>query len=219
MNRGNIIFLILSLITIVIGTSIFIEASAYQKKAKVTEGIVTSRDITYFYVKYISDDGVERTHQGTQSKNKKYYVGDKFKVFYLKDNPDKSRIHDGKKGGKTTIIIGIIMLLFDLYLINQNKSRNKSAIKFRTSGRKVQAEITSIEPDMNTTVLEKHPYIINCRWVDPMTGKEYTDTIKQIWKDPAPLLAGRSHIDVYIDRDDPDKYFLDVEFLSGIKPY
>jgi hypothetical protein len=162
---------------------------------------------------------VERTHRGTNGKNKKYYVGDKFRVFYLIDNPDKSRISDGKKGGRTIIIIGIAMLLFDLYVIYLNRSGNKSANKFRTTGRKVEAEITGIETDMNTTVMKKHPYIINCRWVDPITGKEYTDAIKQIWKDPAPLLAGRNHIDVYIDRDNPDKYFIDVEFLGDIKAY
>jgi hypothetical protein len=162
---------------------------------------------------------VERTHKGTHGKNKKFYVGDKFMVFYPTDNPDKSRISDGKKGGKTILFIGIAMLLLDLYLIHLSRSKNKSADKFRTTGRKVQAEITGIETDMNTTVLEKHPYIINLRWVDPITGKEYTDAINQIWKDPAPLLAGRNHIDVYIDREDPGKYFLDIEFLGDIKAY
>lgn len=219
MNRGTTIFLILSLVTIVAGTSIFLEASAFQKKARVTEGTVVSRDSRYFNVKYISDDGAGRIHKGTQSKNKKHYVGDKFKVFYLIDNPDKSRISDGKKTGKTVIIAGVALLLLDLVGIYQNRSKNKSVNKFRSTGRKVEAEITGIETDMNTTVLEKHPYIINCRWVDPMTGRKYTDSITQIWKDPAPLLAGRTHIDVYIDRDDPDKYFMDTEFLGDIKAY
>jgi hypothetical protein len=219
MNRGSIIFLVLSLVTIVAGTSIFLEASSFQKKTKVTDGTVVSRDLTYFYIKYISDDGAEHTHRGTQGKNKKFYVGDKFRVFYLKDNPYKSRISDGKKGGRKVIITGIALLFLSLTSIYQNRSRNKSANKFRTTGRKVEAEITGIETDMNTTVLEKHPYIINCRWVDPITGKEYLDAIKQIWKDPAPLLGGRNHIDVYIDRDNPDKYFIDIEFLGDIKAY
>jgi hypothetical protein len=217
MNRGNIIFLVLSLVTLVAGISIFLEASAFQKKARVTEGIVVSRDMTYFYVKYLSDDGTEHTHRGTHSKNKKYYVGDKFRVFYQIDNPDKSRISDGKKGGKKVIIAGVVMLLFDLYLVYLNRRKNESANKFRTNGRKLQAEISGIVTDLEKTVLNKHPYIINCRWVDPLTGREYTHSIDQIWKDPAPLLAGRNHIDVYIDRQNPDNYFLDIEFLEDIK--
>lgn len=90
---------------------------------------------------------------------------------------------------------------------------------FKTTGRAVRAEITGIESDLNTTVMEKHPYIIKCRWVDPITGREYTGSVEQLWKDPAPLLAGRNHIDVYIDRDNPEKYFLDTDFLGDIKKY
>jgi hypothetical protein len=80
-------------------------------------------------------------------------------------------------------------------------------------------QMAGVEIDMGTTIMEKHPYKINCRWVDPMTGKEYTHTIYQIWKDPAPFLAGHNHIDVYIDHDDPEKYFPDTEFLDDIKAY
>lgn len=219
MNSGAKIFLVLSLVTILTGTLIFLEASSFQKKAKVTEGTVVLRDATYFYVQYLSDDGKVRTHRGSHGKNKKYYIGDKFKVFYLINNPDRSRISDGKKGGRRVIIAGMALLLLALLGIYQNRKKNKSANNLRTTGRKVQAEITGIETDMNTTVMEKHPFIINCRWVDPMTGKEYSHSIKQLWKDPAPLLAGRNSIDVYIDRDDPEKYFLDDEFLGEIKAY
>ncbi len=149
-------------------------------------------------------------------KNNKHSEGDKLKVFYRIDNPDKARITDGKKGGKKIIIIAIIMLLLDLILIYQSSARNKSAIKFKTTGRKVAAEIIDIGTDMNITFRKMHPYLVNCRWVDPITAKEYTHTIKNIWKDPAPLLAGRNTIDVYIDRENPEKYFMDTEFLGDI---
>jgi hypothetical protein len=219
MKRGEIIFLILGLLVIITGTVIFLEASAFQKKAKITEGTVVSGGSTYFIVKYISDDGTERTHKGTQGKNGKHREGEKFKVFYLIDNPDKSRIFDGKKGGRKTIIWGIALLSLLLLSIYQSRSKNKTMNIFKTKGRKVQAEITGIETDLSITILEKHPYIIKCRWVDPITGREYTDTVKQLWKDPKPLLEGRNHLDVYIDRDDPGKYFLDTEFLGDIKAY
>jgi hypothetical protein len=134
MNSGTKIFLVLSLVTIVAGTLIFLEASAFQKKAKVTEGTVALRDATYFYVQYISDDGEVRTHRGTHGKNRKYYVGDKFKVFYLINNPDKSRISDGKKGGRRVIIAGIALLLLSGVSIYQNRKKNKSANNFRTAG-------------------------------------------------------------------------------------
>ena len=217
MKRGEVIFLTLSLVIIAIGTAIFLEASAFQKKARKTEGTVVSSNSTSYVVRYISDDGVERTHSAYQRKNGKYRDGEKFQVFYLIDNPDKSRISDGKKGGRTTIIFGIVLLALFLVSIYQRKSKGKSQNLFKTGGRKLQAEILGIETDLNTTVLEKHPYIINCKWVDPITGRAYTDSVRQLWKDPTGMLAGRNYLDVYIDRNDPEKYFLDSEFLDNIK--
>ena len=46
MNRGNIILLVICLIGIAVGAAIYLEASAYQKTAKVTEGTVVSSEIT-----------------------------------------------------------------------------------------------------------------------------------------------------------------------------
>jgi hypothetical protein len=216
MNTGNKILFVICAITIVAGTAIYLEASKFQKTAKVTIGTVTNSGITYYDVNYTSDDGVERTHKGTHGKNRKAHNGDTKKVFYQTDNPDKSRITDGVKGGKTVIIIGIIMLLLNLYLVYTNKKRSKSANNFKTKGRKVAAEITKVDTDLSITMLKKHPWFIDCKWVDPMTGKEYTHTIRNIWTDPKTPLAGRNSIDVYIDRDDPDKYFMDIAFLGDI---
>jgi hypothetical protein len=213
MNKGNIILLVLCILSIVAGIAVYFEASAFQKKAKVTEGIVDYKLGSSYRIKYTSDNGVEHTLQGSQ-KNNKHHEGDKIKVFYRIDNPDKARITDGKKGGKKILIIAIVMLLFDLYLIYTNRKKIKVSDNFKTTGRKVEAEITSVEIDNNTTIMKKHPYLINCKWVDPVTGKEYTHTIINIWKDPAPLLAARKTIDVYIDREDSEKYFLDTEFLG-----
>lgn len=215
MNKGTTILLVLCILAIIAGTVVIFEASSYQKKAKITEGIVADRRLSSFHVIYKSDDGKEHNLY-VSAKNNKHNEGDNIKVFYRSDNPDKARITDGKKGGKKIIIIAIVMLLFDLNLINRNRKNQRVSNNFKTNGRKLQAEITSIEVDNNTTILEKHPFNINCKWIDPNNGKEYTHTIGYIWKDPSILLEGRKSIDVYIDREDPERYFMDTEFLGEI---
>jgi hypothetical protein len=89
MKRGEIMFLILGLVIIATGTIIFLEASAFQKKATVTEGTVISANSTHFIVKYISGEGTERTHQGTQSKNGKHREGEKFPGVFVLYLPPK----------------------------------------------------------------------------------------------------------------------------------
>ncbi len=78
----------------------------------------------------------------------------------------------------------------------------------------MEAQILKVDTDTSITILEKNPYYIDCNWLDPMSGREYSPTIRHDWKDPRALLAARNGIDVYIDRDDPEKYFMDILFLG-----
>jgi hypothetical protein len=215
MKTGNIILFVLCGIAIVAGVAIYFEASAFQKTAKITVGTVTNSSLSRYEIKYTSEDSVERTYKGTHSsKGKKYHDGDKVKVFYQVDNPDKCRISDGKKGGKKIIFWSFIMLLFNLTSIYFGRKKDKTENFFKTTGRKVEAQILKIDVDMTTTIMKKNPYYIDCKWIDPMTGKEYSHTIRYIWADPKTLLSGRNSIDVYIDRKDPEKYFMDIAFLG-----
>jgi hypothetical protein len=215
MNLGNKILFFVSGIVIASGVAFYLEASAFQKTAKITEGVVANSSISRYEVKYTSDDGVERTDYRTHSsKGSTYHNGDKVKVFYQIANPDKCRISDGKRGGKKVVFWGIILLLFNLLSVYHGNKRARNENYFKTTGRKVDAQILKIDLDMETTIMKKNPYYVDCKWIDPMTGREYRHTIRYIWTDPKTLLAGRDRIDVYIDRKDPEKYFMDIAFLG-----
>jgi hypothetical protein len=215
MKSGNKILFVLCAIAFVAGIAIYLEATAYQKKAKIAQGTVVNSTLSRYEIKYTSDDGVERTNMRTHSsKGGRYHDGDKVKVFYRIDNPDKCRISDGKKGGKKIVFWAFVLLLFNLFSVYSDRKKTKTSNYFKTTGRKVEAQILKIDTDLTTTVMKKHPYYIDCKWVDPMTGKEYTHTIRYVWTDPKTLLAGRNTIDVYIDRNDPEKYFMDIAFLG-----
>jgi hypothetical protein len=211
MNKGTKILLVLSLIGIVAGIAVYFEASEFQKKAKVTEGIVENRRISSFHVIYSSDDGVKHDLYISQ-KNNRLNDGDKVKVFYRMDNSTNARINDGKKGGKKIVIISIVLLLFDFFMMYNNRRNMRISDNFKNNGRKVKAEILSVDIDITTTILRKHPIIIKCKWNDPITGKEYIHTLRYIWNHPDPPVAGHNTIDVYIDRENPDKYFIDTDF-------
>ena len=123
MKTGNIILFVLCGIAIAAGMAIYLEASAFQKTAKITIGTVANSGLSRYEIKYTSDDGIERTYKGTHSsKGKKHHDGDKVKVFYQVANPDKCRISDGVKGGKKVVFWAFIILLFNL--------------RFRLSGQK-----------------------------------------------------------------------------------
>jgi hypothetical protein len=218
MNTGTKILFVICAIVIAAGVAIYVNASAYQKKSKITQGTVVITSISQYEIKYTSDDGIERIYKKPQSRNKHasrtYHDGEIVKVFYQIDNPDDCTIHDGKKEGRNFVFWGSMLLLFNVFMVYTNTKRARISNSFKTTGRKVEAQILKIDIDMETTVLNRHPYYILCKWVDPMSGREYLHTIKNIWDEPKVLLAGRNTIDVYIDRNDPEKYFMDIEFLG-----
>jgi len=178
-------------------------------------GTVVNSGLSYFEIKYTSDDGAERIYKGRHSsKGRKRRNDQVVKVFYNIENPDNCRIWDGVKGGKKVVFWGFMLLLFNFASVYFDRKKSKTTNSFRTTGRKVEAQILKIDIDMETTVMNRHPYYILCKWVDPMSGREYLHTIKYIWDEPKTLLAGRNTIDVYIDRNDPEKYFMDIAFLG-----
>jgi hypothetical protein len=217
MKSGNKIFFVLCALTIIVGFIIYLEASIYQKKSKITDGTVINTGISSYEIHYSSDDGVKRVYKGNHGSSKgwHYHDGDIVKVFYKADNPDKMRYSDGVRFGRKVVIIGIIMLLSNLLLVYSNRKRTKLENNFKTTGRKLEARILKMDIDTTITVLRKNSFYVDCSWTDPTTGREYAHTIRNIWKDPRMLLAGRNSIDVYIDTNDPDKYFLDISFLGA----
>jgi hypothetical protein len=215
MKTGNKILFVLCAIAIAVGIGIYFEAKAYQKTAKTTLGTVVNSSLSRYEIKYTSDDGTERTYKGTHGKRRTHRDGDIVKVFYRIDNPDKVRISDGVKGGKKMVFYTFLLLLFNIYSAYQGSKKEKSDNYFRTTGRKVEAQILKTDKDMTLTIRGENPYYIDCLWVDPMTGREYNHTIRYVWKDPKILLSGHNGIDVYIDRNNPEKYFMDIAFLGA----
>lgn len=215
MKPGNKIFFVICAITLIAGILVYREASAFQKTATITTGTVTNSSLSTYEVRFTSADGIERIYNGRHgSKGKKYHNDDTLKVFYQTDNPDNVRIIDGVRFGKNIIKAGIIMVLFNILSVYFDRKKTRSEKYFRTTGRKVEAQILKIDTDLSLTISKKNPYCIDCKWVDPISGREYTHTIRYVWKDPKIPLAGRNSIDVYIDRDDPEKYFMDIAFLG-----
>jgi hypothetical protein len=215
MYPGNKILFILCAIAAAVGIIIYVEASSFQKTARITQGTVTSTSMSQFELTYTSEDGVERIYKGTHGgKGKRYRDGESVRIFYQIDNPDKCRLIDGKKAGRKVIFWTLILLAFNVFSVYHGKKRAGTEKTFKTTGRKVEAQILRTGLDESHKVLDKIPYSIDCKWTDPMSGREYTHTIIYVWKDPETLLAGKKTIDVYIDRDDPEKYFMDIAFLG-----
>lgn len=114
MQKGNVIILILGIIAIGAGIFVRFEAKSFNKGTRMTEGKVVHVLGSSYKIQYFTEDGTEKIKQGS-GKTHGFREGMKFNVWYRTDNPDRVRLNDGKKAGKTLFIAGAFCILMGIY--------------------------------------------------------------------------------------------------------
>lgn len=120
--------------------------------------------------------------------------------------------------GTGGIVTGLAMIAAGFLLSRQGKA---DANKLMTEGFCVDAAFESAERPNYSARPSDHlynewNYTIKCSWCDPSgTGHIYTDRLL-LHFDPNFELRHRKTIRVYIDRDNPSVYYMDLEFLKEL---
>jgi hypothetical protein len=97
------------------------------------------------------------------------------------------------------------MIFAGQYVI-KNFSRKKNIARIKQNGTKIQAPLIEVKQDFNTTIMEKHPYVISVELND---GKMiYSD---KFWNPNLEKLTPGQMIDVYFNPQKPEDYYIDVE--------
>jgi hypothetical protein len=216
--KQKIVVLILMLVAaIFISVSLLsiIKSLKLQKHGVVTEGTVLGRSgkkgLSTVTVSFITPDG----NQVTAQASKRQYVtkGEKVKVYYNPADPLKVDFGDTISYNMRGVVAGGLLFIFGFYYFIRYSSRDKEIKKLVSSGKKIAAEFVAAERNEKYRMGDKNPWIIKCRWTDIAGNKEYFFVSKDYTIDPSPYLNGRYHLDVFIDPDDPEKYYMDTSFM------
>lgn len=218
------------IVLIVIAAVLFINAKNFQAKAVAVEGLVTElremsnttnqpgqiRAFTYApVIKYTTKEGQEFTYCSNNSSNPPAYaVGEKVQIYYDPSNPADAAMA-GISGMLGSIIcggIGIVFLLFGgvFYWLNSKGDGDKALMQ---NGKKILADITEVALNSSFEMNGKSPFRIHCQWLNKTDNTVYEFKSKNLWFDPSQYMNNRNQIDVYIDFNNPKKYFMDISFL------
>lgn len=107
--------------------------------------------------------------------------------------------------GVVFFFIGLVFMVVCIFAGNKKK-------KLLATGQKVYAEVTGGDYCYNVQVGRRHPFYLECKYVDPVTGATYLYRSETTWTDPT-YYIGQS-VDVYVDRENPKRYYVDVESLE-----
>lgn len=146
-------------------------------------------------------------------------IGNSIDIIYPKDNPKSAVINStfGLYGSGIFISgFGALFLLAGIIpLIIMKISKNKGTRLMR-EGSPITAKISEVIINDSINVNGNNPFQIIADKHDKATNSITRYKSKNIFFDPSPYLT-EENVTVYIDKNNPKKYYMDVSFLPTIK--
>ena len=218
------IFLGIGLLLLIISLVICYSIKKFDAAAAKTSGTVVdmlersrssnSSSPTYTpVVTYEDGNGVKHRYIPSFSSNPPgYHIGESVLVYYDPKNPGDAKIV-GWQEYLGAIITGGLGLVFGLigtgyYTVRKLKHTRNEQLK--QSGQLVPAQFVAVDINNYVHVNNRRPFFIRCAWKDPLTGETHAFKSGFIWSDPTPLIDRNKKIDVYMDRNNPRKYYVDI---------
>ena len=112
------------------------------------------------------------------------------------------------------IIAGAVLVFFliiggTIYYLLWKKRKDKYLKKY---GMPIETDFLRVEPNTNLEVNGRHPFRVLTQWKNPLTNDMHIFHSDNIWFDQSKYIEGTKVI-VYIERNNPKKYYLDLSFL------
>lgn len=228
-KNQNILEIILFSIFSIVGVFFLIAGIIWYQVASNKEKTFIKTEATITYIGKSSTYGSEQKRMVEvefQVDGKKYEaelsewnhgmkVGNVLEILYNPENPNEIMGNGYSFGywifigmGTLFVVIGLIPCTIVIF----KKQKRKRLLKI---GTKVEATIDNIGFKMNYSVNGKHPYILECSFVDSK-GMVYFFKSDSIWYPIEVLLEHQNikTVPVYVDMKNPKKYYVEVEYFN-----
>lgn len=232
MKAVNIIklaFMIIGGLMLVAALWFYQHTQQFLQTATQAEGIVVafvesrqanSKTIQYApVVRYVAQDGREIEFKSSVSSYPAgYELGEKVPLFYLASEPEKAKLsaYFSLWGGATILgILGAVFFSIGAAIMLFAKHSNRNEAYLKTNGEAIDTEFQHVARNASITVNGAHPYQIFTQWLNPQTSELHIFKSKNLWFDPTKHIKTHK-IKVYIQPNNPKKYYLDVSFLPKL---
>lgn len=147
-----------------------------------------------------------------------YSEGEKVELLYLPDDPQKAQINEFFSLWAGSIILGGLGCLFllvgaGLFLFPILKGRKNDSL--REQGTPVETEFQSVSMNTAVSVNGNCPFQVVTQWKNPATSEIHVFKSDNLWYDPSPYIQNK-RIRVFIDRNNPKRYYVDLSFLPKL---
>ena len=200
----------------------------FQKTALRAEGVVTevryerSSDSKGSYHPVIAFNTNQNKRivfeSSTGSSSYRGTEGNSIEVLYAADAPENAEINDSLSQWGVPVILGGMGIVFASigcipFLIMRVRSRRSA--RLLQEGVPIEAEIIGVELNQAIQFNGRSPYRIKSQWLDKNTNQVFVFYSDNINFDPSSYIQGET-ITVYLDKNDPKKYHVDISLLPKI---
>lgn len=200
----------------------------FQKTALRAEGVVTevryerSSDSKGSYHPVIAFNTNQNKRivfeSSTGSSSYRGTEGNSIEVLYAADAPENAEINDSLSQWGAPVILGVMGIVFASigcipFLIMRVRSRRSA--RLLQEGVPIEAEIIGVELNQAIQFNGRSPYRIKSQWLDKNTNQVFVFYSDNINFDPSSYIQGET-ITVYLDKNDPKKYHVDISLLPKI---
>ncbi|NOZ10186.1 MAG: DUF3592 domain-containing protein [Gammaproteobacteria bacterium] len=154
----------------------------------------------------------------TSSNPPGYSRGENVEIFYLPSSPQRAKINGFFSLWGAALIVGILGGVFfsvgggialAVFLSNRKNEY------LRKQGIPISAKFLSVEINRNVRVNNRSPFRVLAQWQNPATSEIHIFKSNNLWFDPTEHIPDRD-ITVFIERNNPGKYFVDLSFLPKV---
>lgn len=212
-------------LAILIAAIVFIRDAYLETRAIETEAKIVSIDYIggkrYATVTYEIENVEHKLTTPLDEEIEDITVNEKIKVKYDYQNPEKGIYNDHLNEITITILISIIGII-----ITGRKASNviRDYIyinKLKKDGISIKADITEVFVDTSSPQAKKsYPYRLKCKYLNPQDNKTYTYLSNYTYVNINPLIKSNAikKIIVYIDKNNTNKYYVDLDSLFIPQP-
>lgn len=147
-----------------------------------------------------------------------YSAGQTVEVLYRPDDPQHATINGFFSLWGASVILALLggpflLIGSGIFLAGRLKGRKIEFLK--KHGTPVQTEFQCVEQNTTMSVNGRHPFRVLTQWRNPSTSRVHIFVSDNIWLDPSEFMGNRK-IRVFIAKENPAKYYVDLEFLPDL---
>ncbi len=144
------------------------------------------------------------------------YEGKTINIYYDPQNPNNFKSNSSNIASFIMIPFGGIFFAVGCFILYRG-IKSSSLKKLKEYGRRIDAKIDDVSFNTSYSVNGRNPYVIECSYFNEIEDKVYSFTSQNIWTNIQPIIDAKNitTIPVYIDENNPSKYFVDISIFDN----